>query len=737
MSAAETLHARWTLDAGVHEHVVFVAEGIHCAGCARNIERAVGALPDVESVRVNGATARVSVDWRGHGVTGLPQILGAVERAGFKPVPLAGSAATLQYQRERRTALKRFGLASFGMMQAMMYLGALYGATDIDASMAQLMRVAGMVIVTPVLLYSGAPYLTGAWRDIANRRLGMDVPVAIALLLAWLPSVVNTFRADGEVYFDSVGMFIFFLSAGRFVEMSIRHRSLTSAEALARSLPAQVTRLDADGTRHKVTAEEIKAGDRILVPKGGVVAVDSQLAAGIVDHALLDESLITGESAAVARRAGELIRGGSLNLGGPLTLTARAAVADSTLASIVALLERAQATRPRIAQAADGFASWFVLAILVLAMLTGGLWLLYDPSRAFAAVLAVLVITCPCALSLATPAALAAAMLRLSRAGMLVTRSDAIERLARVDTIVLDKTGTLTAGASTVSGVKLLRELAAERVLAIASALERNSSHPLAAAFASHESAMLHATEVREIEGQGIEGIVDEVLWRLGKRGFVEELATGGNLLPLMRRDAADDGVFLGSSAGLAACIGISSPLRPAARATIDELRRAGLDIVIASGDSEGAVRLIARELGVRRARARMSPADKIQLVEELRRAGHRVFMVGDGINDGPVLATADVSCAMGQGSAIAQSAADLLLLHDGLDSLPLAVRTARMTLRVIRQNLTWALGYNLAAVPLAAFGLVSPWLAALGMSLSSLGVVLNARRLAVQERNP
>ena len=732
MSAAETLHARWSLDAGVHEHVVFVAEGIHCAGCVRNIERAVSALPGIETVRVNSATGRVSVDWRGGGATALRQILDAVEGAGFKPVPLAGSAATLEYQLERRRALKRFGLASFGMMQAMMYLGALYGATDIDAAMAQLMRVAGMVIVTPVLFYSGAPFLLGAWRDIANRRLGMDVPVAIALLLAWLPSVLNTLRGEGEVYFDSVGMFIFFLSAGRFVEMSIRHRSLSSAEALARSLPAQVTRLAVDGTKQKVAPEEIRAGDRILVPKGGLVAVDAQLSDESADAALLDESLITGESNAVSRRAGELIRGGSLNVGGALTLTARAAVADSTLAAIVALLERAQATKPRIAQAADAVASWFVLAILVLALLTGGLWLLYDPQRAFAAVLAVLVITCPCALSLATPAALAAAMLRLSRAGILVTRSDAIERLARIDTIVLDKTGTLTDGASAIADVKLLREMARERVLAIATALERGSSHPLAAAFASHESTP-RADRVREIEGQGIEGQVDGVTWRLGKRSFVEEIHDGGNLLPLLRRAADDAGVFLASSAGMAASFEISSPLRPAARAAVDALRSCGLDVIIASGDSESAVRHVARSLGVQRAQSRLTPADKIKLVEELRRAGHRVFMVGDGINDGPVLATADVSCAMGQGSAVAQSAADLLLLHDGLDSLPLAIRTARLTLRVIRQNLGWALGYNLAAVPLAAFGLISPWLAALGMSLSSLGVVLNARRLAAQ----
>src|SRR6185295_7493277 len=271
-------HARWSLDEGAHEHVVFAVEGMRCAGCARAIERAVGALPGIDGVRVNGATARVAVDWRGSGATGLAQILDAVERAGFHAVPLAGTAATAQFRRERRAALKRVGLAALGMMQAMMYLAALYGTSDISASMAQLMRIAGMIIVTPVLFYSGAPYLAGAWRDLRHRRLGMDVPVALALLLAWLPSVFNTLRADGEVYFDSVGMFIFFLSAGRFVEMSVRHRSLSAAEALARSLPAQVTRIAADGSHERVTATALAAGDRFLVPKGGVVAVDAEIA---------------------------------------------------------------------------------------------------------------------------------------------------------------------------------------------------------------------------------------------------------------------------------------------------------------------------------------------------------------------------------------------------------------------------------------------------------------------------
>jgi Cu2+-exporting ATPase len=729
MSAADALHTRWSLDAGDHEHVVFLVEGMRCAGCARTIEKAVRELP-VESVRVNGMNARVAVDWRG-GRTTLPQILDAVTRAGFKPVPLAGSEASAHYKRERRAALKRVGFASLGMMQAMMYLGALYGASDIDPAMTRLMAVTGMVIVTPVLFYSGAPFLIGAWRDLTRRRMGMDVPVALALLLAWLPSVVNTFRGSGEVYFDSVAMFVFFLSAGRFLEMSVRHRGATAAEALARSLPARVSRLRADGSREDVPASVLAPGDRFIVPKGGVIAVDAHLVDPGAD-ALLDESLLTGESAAVRRGAGQLIRGGSLNIGGPLTLVAAAAVRDSTLAAIVALQERAREERPRLARAADRAASWFVGAILVLAALTGALWWPVDPARAFSAVLAVLVVTCPCALSLATPAALAAATTRLARLGVLVTRADAIERLAGVDTVIMDKTGTLTLPATGIVDVQLLSGSPRDTVIAIAAALERGSHHPLAAAFREHEDPRVVASGLREVEGAGIEGIIAGETWRLGTRKFAAGPAHDSKVVAF--RSAEDATMYLGSDDGLVAAIRVGSPLRPEAARTVEALRELRLSLVIASGDAEGAVHDAARALGITRAHSRLAPHDKIWLLEQLRASGHRVFAIGDGINDGPVLAAAHVSCAMGAGSAIAQSAADLLLVHDDLSVLPRAVAASRRALRVVRQNLGWSLAYNLAAVPAAALGLVSPWLAALGMSLSSLGVVLNARRLAGEE---
>lgn len=735
MNTAAALHARWTLDAGAHEHAMFLVEGIRCAGCVNGIETAVRALPEVESVRVNAATARVAVDWRGGGSTTLSRILDAVVKAGFTPVPLAGRESAERCAAERRAALKRLGLASLGMMQAMMYLGALYGARDMDAAMTQLMRVAGMVIVTPVLFYSGAPFLTGAWRDLRHKRLGMDVPVALALLLAWLPSVVNTLRGSGEIYFDSVGMFIFFLCAGRFVEMSVRHRQLAGSEALSRSLPARVARIADDGTRQLVALDAIAPGDLFGVPKGGVVAVDSRLASPTGEPALLDESLLTGESVAVQRKAGETIRGGSVNVGAALVLVAESAAKDSMLASIVALLERSQAERPALASAADRAASWFVAAILSLSAVTAVVWTLIDPARAFPAVLAVLVVTCPCALSLATPAAIAATTTALSRLGLLVTRVDAVERLARADTLILDKTGTLTETTCAIVGLQPLSTMSAARALTIAAALERGSAHPLAAAFRGHEDPLVVAGAIREIPGEGVEGEIDSVRWRLGRRAFVAALsATSSDAREAAQGDAS---MILGDESGLVAAIDIAAPLRPEARDAVRALRDQRLSIIIASGDGEAAVRAAARALDVTSAHARLKPDDKVRLLTDLRARGRNVFALGDGINDGPVLAAADVSCAMGQGSAVAQAAADLLLVNENLLQVARAVATARRALRVVKQNLTWAIVYNLAAVPLAAAGLVSPWVAALGMSLSSLAVVLNARRQAMPERAP
>jgi Cu2+-exporting ATPase len=584
-----------------------------------------------------------------------------------------------------------------------------------------LLRYVGLIITTPILLYSGAPFFTAAWRSVTHKSLGMDVPVAAALVLAYVASAYNTFRGSGQTYFDSVAMFIFLLSIGRFVETTVRRRSLSAGDALGRSLPATVARVKADQSIERISIHDIAKGDCLSVPRGAVIPVDSTLMRGV---AFVDESLVTGESTAIRRSVGERLLGGGVNTGDAIRIVAEQTVQRSTLASIVALLERAQSDRPPLTRAADRAASWFVGAVLVLAIAVFVAWWFLDSSRAFPAALAVLVVTCPCALSLATPVATAAATLRLARLGVLVTRPDALERLSRVDTIVLDKTGTLTSGEVRIQQVEILGSWSREAALAIGAALERESNHPLGRAFAQYADASIIAEQPREIAGLGVEGKVHNETWRIGKLDYVAELS---NSKP---PEQHSDGVFLGNTSGLVASFAVDQEIRREARAAIRDLKALGLAPIMASGDRDAVVLQTACALGIERAAGRLNPQQKLELLKSLQSEGHRALMIGDGINDGPVLAAADVSCAMGEGSAIAHAASDLLLMRDALDAVPESIRVARKMFTVIRQNLGWSLFYNLSAVPLAALDLLPPWVAALGMSLSSLIVVLNSQRL-------
>lgn len=718
MSGAQA-HAIWS--GAETAHAVFSVEGMRCASCSRAVSLAIGQLPGVSRVSVNVATQRAVVDWDPRQVD-LPRILAAVTAAGFRAAPLAGEAASGTRRLERRLALKRIGLAGLGMMQTMMFVYCLYagGSHGIDPHIAQYLKVAGMLVATPVLLYSGAPFLRGAWSDLRRRTLGMDVPVALALVLAYGASVVNTLRGTGEIYFDSVTMFIFFLLAGRFIEMTVRQRNMSATEALAHSLPAAVTRLKDDGSTERIPPERVAAGDRLSIPRGAVIPVDVELAE---PEARVSESLLTGESVPIVKACGATVLGGSVNIGQPIKVRALRGVGDSMLAHIVQLLERTQAERPRMARAADRVAAWFVFVTVALALGSAGLWWMISPARAVSAALAVLVVTCPCALSLATPAAFAAATARLAKLGLLVTRPDALERLAAVSAVVLDKTGTVTAGVPAVRVTRIQGDLSRAEVLQIAAALERVCDHPIATAFRPYETPERVAVDVREFAGRGVEGRVNGRLWRLGTADFVAELCG--------ERPVESGGVLLGGTAGLVAVFAISEGLRPAAANAVRELRELGLEVIMASGDDRSVVRGVGAELGIAEAYGRLSPAEKLALVREREAAGSRVLMVGDGINDGPVLAAASVSCALAEGSAIAQSAADLLLLNESLTTLAAAIRAARQMRGVIRQNLTWSFFYNLAAVPLAAAGLIAPWVAAIGMSMSSLLVVLNSARLA------
>jgi P-type Cu2+ transporter len=701
--------------------VTLVIEGVRCAACGWLIDRMLRDLPGIEAVSVNAATARARVEWRPQNL-GLGAILRTIAALGYQPHPCGSAAARGQPETERRAALKRLAVAGLGMMQVMTFAVAMYAgdSSGMASDLRLYLRVVSLLVATPVLLYAGRPFFTGAWRSIRARSVGMDVPVSIALALAWSASVVNTLRGSGAVYFDSVTMFVFFLTLARYVEMLARHRATDLGAALTRLSPAVAHRL-ADDRLEDVLVEQIATGDLLMVRAGETIPADGVVVAG---EGRFDESLLTGEALPVARCTGEPVTAGAVNAAGPVRIRVTATGAATALAGIVALLERAQASKPRLARNADRTASWFLGRVLVAAALVAGVWLVIDPARAFETTLAVLVVTCPCALSLATPAAMAAATARLARSGMLVCSADAVEQLARVTHVVFDKTGTLTLGRMHVTACEPLASLPAGECLRIAAALESSSEHPIARAFAREATAP--ASDVVVCDGRGVEGRVDGHRYRIGSPAFIYGAAD----LP-GRADEAQ--VVLADDTGPLATFRLGDRLRPEAPAAVRDLAKQGIGVTIVSGDAESAVFAVAEVCGAPEYRSRCLPADKVEVLRERASRGDVVAMVGDGINDAPVLRTAHVSIAMGHGSALAQSSADAVLPRDSLAAIVPAIGLAQRTVRVVRQNLLWAAAYNLCALPLAAFGLVPPWLAAIGMSMSSVLVVLNALRLAAR----
>jgi len=709
--------------------VGLLLEGLRCAACAWLIDKMLNRLPGVTTVDVNAATGRARVVWDPREAR-LSGILGSIAELGYRPHPLTPEAIDTSARDERRAALKRLAVAGLGMMQVMMFAVALYTANGaMTADVHAYLRIVSMLVSTPVLLYSGWPFFASAANAIRRQTIGMDVPVSLALLLAYSASVLNTLRDAGEIYFDSVTMFVFFLTLGRFVEMSARHRTTSVGDALARLTPVIARRLRGEAAED-VRAVDLEVGDRMLVRASEIFPAD-----GLVDEgsALIDESMLTGESRPVSRRPGDSVRAGTRNLLAPLVVKVTAVGAATVLRGIVSLLDKAQSERPRLARAADRAASWFLSRILLGAGLVCGAWLIVDPARALDATLAILVVTCPCALSLATPTVIAAVTARLATRGVLVTRSNAIEALSRASSVVLDKTGTLSRGLLRVERCLPLADLCERDCRRIAAALEGASEHPLARAFELGEPLPWRASAVRVLPGSGLEGSLEGRCYRMGTREFVSAPIEAASAVPSPMTD--DDWVFLGDEVQLLAGFRLEDAARAEAPAVCRELSELGLALEIQSGDSERAVQAMAQRVGIERYAARRTPELKLERIRQLRSQGERVVMVGDGINDGPVLRAADVSVAMGDGSSLALASADIVLMGDSLEGLAVAVRSSRLALTIVRQNLVWAAAYNLTAVPLAALGYVPPWLAAIGMSLSSVAVVLNAWRVGPRSR--
>ena len=695
--------------------ITLLTDGMRCAACAWLIQNALQREDGVAEVTANAVTGRIRIDWDPTR-TPLSRVLDRLVSLGYRPWLAGGDARERARTAERNRWLLRLGIAGIGMLQAMMMAEALY--LDFDNQMPpatrDFFRWLTFLLSTPVVFYSGWPFLAGMWRELRARHVGMDTLIATSTLLAYFASLYETIRGGPHVWYDAAVMFVFLLLAARMLEQRARNVASAQVDALARARPAFATRERPDGSRESIPLAELASGDVACIAVGDAVPADGVL---LDREGWFEESLLTGESGAVRKQPGATVYAGTVSREAPARIRITCTGPQTRLSQLTRLVEEAQSHRPRLARLADEVGSRFVLSLLFVAVLVYAGWRLYDPSRAFEVTLALLVISCPCALSLAVPTALAAAHGSLARAGVLATRADAMETLATATDIVFDKTGTLSDDQPALAAVESFDGLTAEEAVAIAAALERDAGHPLAAAFAGVADVPT-AEAVLAVPGQGVEGRVLGRHWKLGQAGY----ACG----------RADDGaIWLGDGRHAAARFELREQLRPDAAQALDALRGLGLQPHLSSGDAPARVQPVAQALDIDQVHARQRPEDKLALVRGLQARGRIVAMVGDGLNDAPVLAGADVSLAMDKGAALAQRAADLVMTGPTLMRIPVAVRVARATRRVIRQNLGWALGYNLLAIPLAAAGMVTPWIAALGMAGSSLVVTLNALRLA------
>ena len=696
-----------------------ILDHIRCAACLWLIEHALRGLPGVLRASVNYGTQRAQVTWN-PARSRLSEIVETIRAVGYDAYPydpLRQSAFDLS---ARRKALWGLFVAGFGAMQVMMYAFPAYmdeGAGTLSREAETLMRWASLLLTAPVIAFSCGPFFSGAWRELRRLRPGMDTPIALGIGAGFAASAWATVTGVGAVYFDSIAMLAFLLLGARYLELAARQRAARSLDRLARWSPSFALRLDGD-TPKQVPAHELAAGDRVVVPAGDRVPAD-----GVVEQGCsgVDESLLTGEPVPLTKVAGSAVAAGTLNLEQPLVMRVERAGAETRAAAIARLVERAAAAKPRLVAAADRIAHALTYVVLAVAILAGVYW--HDPWIA----IAVLVAACPCALALAAPVALTQAAGELLARGVALTRASALETLTAATDVVLDKTGTLTSGRFRIASMQLLGTAGEAECLARARALEASSRHPLARAFDGGESAAVE--EVRNFPGLGVQARAAGRRVRIGTEDFCRELAAVP--APAAAAEPGQTPVYLADERGWLAVFHMEDAMRADALQSVAGLQAAGLRVHLLSGDHPVAVCAVASRLGISAWSGSATPRDKFAYVERLQRSGRIVAMVGDGLNDTPVLARADVSFAMGGGADAAQLQADVVLLGDSLKEIARAFALARRAMRIVRQNFAWALAYNALALPLAATGWIGPWEAAIGMAASSFIVILNAMRVS------
>lgn len=692
--------------------VTLSLEGVSCAACAWLIEKQVSNTAGLVSIRVNTTTNRALLAWDKTQVR-LSELLSVIHKLGYKAAPFEADKQEASYHRMMKQYLYRLGIAGLATMQVMMLAVALYLEVfgDLEPEFKNYFRWVSLIFATPVLLYSALPFYLNAWRSIKGRTLGMDVPVSIALIFAYVASLIATVTEQGEVFFESISMFTFFLLVGRFLEMRARRKAAAASGNLLKLIPAIATTLDGE----QIPVKTLKVGDRIRVLPGEHIPADGKVISGRIH---IDESMLTGESVHVVKREGDAVYAGTLNGDESFELEVMSSKADSMISNIVRLQDEAQHSKPKIAEIADVVARYFVGAILIISAGTWFYWHQTKPDDAFWIMLSVLVATCPCALSLATPTALTCATSRMGNFGILLRKGHVFETLCKINHLVVDKTGTLTKGDIEICDTKVLSDLPKEDCLSLAAALEAHANHPIARSFASYANDDFVVYEVQNVIGSGIEGIWNGKIVKIGSAVFVQG-----------KESDESHAVYLSVDGEHVASFYYRDPIRKESKAFVQRFADAGIKTTLLTGDSLSNARPVANEIGIDHVVASAKPEDKLAYLKSLDEDSI-TMMVGDGINDAPTLAGAHLSVAMGGGTDVAKASADMTLLGDNLEKLLEARLLAQRTRKIIRENLAWSLGYNLLILPLAVAGLVAPYIAVVGMSASSIIVVSNSLRL-------
>ena len=705
-------------------------EGMHCAACAFSVERALKSTRGVISCDVSASAGRARVVWSQE-QTKPSAWMYAIQQAGYQVFPQSNTE--FNRRKQSRLLMWRWLVAGFCMMQVMMYAYPVYISNqgDITPDLVKLLRWASWVLTLPVMLFSSGPFFNSAFNDLKHHRISMDLPVALGILITFCVSTLATFDPSGwwgtEVYFDSLTMFVFFLLTGRWIESRLSNKTAGALESLMRRLPASIERLNLDGSFTRIAVRNLQVQDVIRVLPGESFPADGQVITGSTN---VDEALLTGESRPVIKDIQAKVIAGSHNLTSVVEVLVEKLGSDTQYAQIVALMESVSLDKPRLAILADRFAKPFLLLVLIAAGLSTLILWPTSHAQALMAAVSVLIVTCPCALSLATPAAMLTSAGALARKGILVRRLQALEALTTIDTVIFDKTGTLTKDAILVAQTQTHQSLDQQQCLSLAASLATHSLHPVSKALvAANAKSMaddanvdLHVGNVREVSGFGLianSPALGEV--KLGSAKYCEFEVEPSDVMQ----------VYLRNAHGLLATFILAEEVRADAKAAILALQKFGLNVWMLSGDRESAALAVAKPLGITQVLADCTPQQKLAHMQMLQKNGSTVLMVGDGLNDGPVLAGAQVSIAMGQAVPLAQAQSDFVIQSAQLSALPQLWLQARKTMQIVKQNLMWAALYNAICVPLAVMGYLPAWLAGLGMACSSLLVILNASRLS------